>query len=86
MQRQLIENVKHGLAAGAGARPNAPTGPSTRAGSATPPQEHAVWKTLFERQTKLLPGRACDEFVAGHAARCRSAPSRSPTSAACPTC
>ncbi|MEO8543819.1 MAG: phenylalanine 4-monooxygenase [Betaproteobacteria bacterium] len=28
-------------------------------------QEHAVWKTLFERQTKLLPGRACDEFVAG---------------------
>ncbi|MEJ8850336.1 phenylalanine 4-monooxygenase [Variovorax rhizosphaerae] len=27
--------------------------------------EHAVWKTLFERQSKLLPGRACDEFVAG---------------------
>jgi len=28
-------------------------------------QEHAVWKTLFERQSKLLPGRACDEFIAG---------------------
>ena len=28
-------------------------------------QEHAVWKTLFERQSKLLPGRACDEFVEG---------------------
>jgi phenylalanine-4-hydroxylase len=28
-------------------------------------QEHAVWRTLFERQTRLLPGRACDEFVAG---------------------
>ena len=27
--------------------------------------EHAVWKTLFERQTRLLPGRACDEFVQG---------------------
>jgi phenylalanine-4-hydroxylase len=27
--------------------------------------EHAVWRTLFERQTKLLPGRACDAFVAG---------------------
>lgn len=27
--------------------------------------EHAVWKTLYERQTRLLPGRACDEFVAG---------------------
>jgi phenylalanine-4-hydroxylase len=32
------------------------------------PQEHAVWKTLFERQTKLLPGRACDDFVRGMAA------------------
>lgn len=29
------------------------------------PAEHAVWKTLFERQSRLLPGRACDEFVAG---------------------
>lgn len=29
------------------------------------PQEHAVWKTLFERQSKLLPGRACDAFIEG---------------------
>ncbi len=28
-------------------------------------EEHATWKTLFERQTKLLPGRACDAFVQG---------------------
>ena len=28
-------------------------------------EEHAVWRALFERQTKLLPGRACDEFVDG---------------------
>ena len=27
--------------------------------------EHATWRTLFERQTQLLPGRACDEFVQG---------------------
>lgn len=27
--------------------------------------EHATWKTLFERQTRLLPGRACASFVAG---------------------
>jgi phenylalanine-4-hydroxylase len=27
--------------------------------------EHAVWKTLYERQTKVLPGRACDEFLDG---------------------
>ncbi|MHA4869848.1 phenylalanine 4-monooxygenase [Duganella sp. PWIR1] len=29
------------------------------------PEQHQVWKTLFERQTKLLEGRACDEFIAG---------------------
>ena len=28
-------------------------------------EEHAVWKALFDRQTRLLPGRACDEFVRG---------------------
>ena len=27
--------------------------------------EHARWNMLYERQAKLLPGRACDEFVAG---------------------
>ena len=27
--------------------------------------QHRVWRTLFERQTKLLPGRACDAFVQG---------------------
>lgn len=27
--------------------------------------DHAVWKTLFERQSRLLPGRACDAFIAG---------------------
>lgn len=29
------------------------------------PTEHATWKTLFERQARLLQGRACDEFIAG---------------------
>jgi phenylalanine-4-hydroxylase len=27
--------------------------------------EHGIWRTLYERQAKLLPGRACDEFLAG---------------------
>ncbi|MEZ5605555.1 MAG: phenylalanine 4-monooxygenase [Burkholderiaceae bacterium] len=27
--------------------------------------EHATWKTLFERQSRLLPGRACDDFLSG---------------------
>jgi phenylalanine-4-hydroxylase len=27
--------------------------------------EHGVWKTLFERQMAVLPGRACEEFLDG---------------------
>jgi len=29
------------------------------------PAQHAVWKTLFERQVNMLAGRACNEFVQG---------------------
>lgn len=29
------------------------------------PEEHQVWLTLYERQAKLLPGRACDAFLKG---------------------
>lgn len=28
-------------------------------------QDHAVWRTLFERQASLLPGRACEEYLHG---------------------
>ncbi len=28
-------------------------------------QDHAIWRALFERQSKLLPGRACAEFLRG---------------------
>jgi phenylalanine-4-hydroxylase len=31
-------------------------------------EEHGVWHRLYERQAKLLPGRACAEFLAGMAA------------------
>lgn len=27
--------------------------------------EHGMWKTLFERQMRVLPGRACGEFLDG---------------------
>lgn len=27
--------------------------------------QHGVWKTLYERQAKILPGRACGEFLDG---------------------
>jgi phenylalanine-4-hydroxylase len=29
------------------------------------PAEHAAWKTLYERQARLLPGHACAEFLSG---------------------
>jgi len=28
-------------------------------------EEHAIWRLLFERQQRLLVGRACSEFLAG---------------------
>lgn len=29
------------------------------------PEEHQVWTTLYERQMRILPGRACDDFFEG---------------------
>lgn len=65
MLQQLKEHVKHGLAAGTDQRPERPDWTIDQGWSQYTAQEHAVWKTLFERQSKLLPGRACDEFVRG---------------------
>ncbi|MDP3844195.1 MAG: phenylalanine 4-monooxygenase [Oxalobacteraceae bacterium] len=31
------------------------------------PQQHALWRRLYQRQADLVPGRACDEFLAGMA-------------------
>lgn len=54
---------KHGLAAGA--VPERPDWTIDQGWDAYTAEEHGVWKTLFERQSKLLPGRACTEFVTG---------------------
>jgi phenylalanine-4-hydroxylase len=56
--------TKHGLAAGDAAPPSADWTIDQGWANYTA-QEHGVWKTLFERQSKLLPGRACDAFVQG---------------------
>lgn len=53
----------HGLAAGE--RPPSADWTIAQGWENYTPAEHAVWKTLFERQTKLLPGHACDAFLAG---------------------
>jgi len=39
--------------------------------------QHGVWRTLFERQAKVLPGRACDEFLSG-LAHCKLVADRIP--------
>jgi phenylalanine-4-hydroxylase len=72
MLRQLNESAgtaqareKHGLAAGDAALPERPDWTIDQGWARYTAAEHGVWRTLFERQTKLLPGRACDEFVDG---------------------
>ena len=57
--------AKHGLAAGDAARPARADWTIPQGWAHYTAAEHATWKTLFERQTRLLPGRACDEFVQG---------------------
>lgn len=65
MLQQLKETAKHGLAAGAERPPGRPDWTIDQGWANYTAQDHAVWKTLFERQGRLLPGRACDEFVRG---------------------
>ncbi len=60
-----VPKVKHGLAAGADALPRRADWTIDQGWENYTAEEHAVWKTLFDRQTKLLPGLACDAFVQG---------------------
>ncbi len=57
--------TKHGLAAGDAGRPANADWTIDQGWERYTAADHATWKILFERQTKLLPGRACDEFVQG---------------------
>ena len=59
------ESGKHGLAAGDARLPARADWTIDQDWAHYSAAEHAVWTTLFERQTRLLPGRACDEFVTG---------------------
>jgi phenylalanine-4-hydroxylase len=55
--------MKHGAAAGI--RPERPDWTIAQDWERYSAAEHGIWRTLFARQTRLLPGRACDEFVEG---------------------
>jgi phenylalanine-4-hydroxylase len=62
---QYTEATKHGLAAGDAGRPERADWTIDQGWENYTAAEHGVWRTLYERQTKLLPGRACDEFLDG---------------------
>ena len=57
--------VKHGALAGAAAQPDRADWTIDQDWENYSAFEHAVWKTLFGRQAKLLPSRACNEFLVG---------------------
>jgi len=59
---QYPQSAKHGLA---GVAPERADWTIDQGWERYTAAEHGTWKTLFERQAKLLPGRACDEFVDG---------------------
>ena len=65
MLRQLNETAKHGHTTDHAPVPSRPDWTIDQGWDRYTASEHAVWKTLFERQSRLLLGRACDDFVAG---------------------
>jgi phenylalanine-4-hydroxylase len=56
---------KHGLLAGDAAPPHRADWTIDQAWEGYTQAEHATWRRLYERQAKLLPGRACAEYLAG---------------------
>jgi len=65
MPTPTTDKPKHGLAAGADQAPARADWTIDQGWERYTAQDHATWKTLFERQSRLLPGRACDAFVQG---------------------
>lgn len=65
MEATSASHPKHGLAAGSGGSPGTPDWTVPQYWERYTDQDHATWKTLFERQSRLLPGRACDAFLQG---------------------
>jgi phenylalanine-4-hydroxylase len=65
MLDKLKESFKHRLAAGDAHASVRPDWTIDQGWARYTTEEHIVWRTLFERQSRLLPGRACDEFIKG---------------------
>ena len=58
-------SAKHGAAAGDAGLPARADWTVDQGWADYTEEQHGIWKTLFERQSRLLPGRACDAFVDG---------------------
>jgi phenylalanine-4-hydroxylase len=58
MKTTVHKPSKHGLAAGVACQPEHPDWTIPQGWEQYSAAEHATWKTLYERQSKLLPGRA----------------------------
>ena len=67
MKAQPKKTIRHGLAAGQTQLPQRADWTVDQCWEHYTAQEHGVWRRLFERQSRLLVGRACDEFVSGMA-------------------
>ncbi len=65
MRRDTQGKAKHGAAAEVGGQPERADWTIDQGWANYTAEEHGVWRTLFERQSALLPGRACDAFVEG---------------------
>jgi phenylalanine-4-hydroxylase len=61
----MMATANHGPATGDAGRPAGADRTVPQRWADYTAGEHAVWRTLYERQVGLLRGRACDEFVAG---------------------
>ena len=62
---QYPQADRHGLATGPNACPQRADWTIDQGWARYTAEEHAVWQRLYERQAKLLPGRACEEFLDG---------------------
>ena len=65
MKTDAQQEGKHGLAAAQGGPPDNPDWTIPQDWEHYSAAEHATWKTLYQRQARLLPGRACDAFLEG---------------------
>jgi len=65
MANDTKASSKHGLAAAQGHVPERADWTVDQQWGHYSPQEHRVWRTLYERQVQLLQGRACEAFLQG---------------------